>query len=395
MTSLVRSTAALLIVLSLAACDGVTGPGERAQEQLLFLRFATATPRIIPNAGLTTQSTDSVDIYRVNADGTGLQNLTNHPAKYGSVSASPDGRRVVFESDRWENGSIWMNVWVMNSDGTGLKQVTSYHSRYPRWSPDGSRIAFEMVGADERLHVYVANADGSNLVKVSEPALQVAGDGSSTCGGSVLYTRIELVGWLGDGRVAFARGYCGYGYRYFIVNADGSGFTQTDIKLRQVHLSPDGSKILFSEYDGPYVRVKLANADGSGARVLSTQGTHQELPLSSFKDGGYSAWSPDGKRIMFFADSSPERPNVRQYFCSGTVLPYVVNVDGTGVRRLLDSCHGLFNGWSPSGDEVAFTLWPEAEGSPDVYAVRSDGSGAMNLTAGSAWDIDAQWIRRQ
>lgn len=372
MTTCTRLAAALLAVLSLAACDGVLEPGERAQEKLVFLRYADATRKNSPY--------DSLDIYRMNADGTGLQNLTNHLAQYSNVSASPDGRKLMFTSSRGDGQS---RIWTMNSDGTGLKQITNGNSAQPRWSPDGNRIAFGMLGADG-YHVYVMNADGSNATRVSGPAMQVG----SSCPNSTS-TRIDLVGWIPDGRIAFTRGYCGYGYRYFLVNADGSGFTETQIKLYDAHWSPDGSRVVYLSPAETYWRVMVANADGSGARVLSTQGTHQGLPWSN-------SWSPDSKRIVFFADTREDAASERG--CTESVLPYVVNVDGSGVQRLLDSCRGYFNGWSRSGEQVAFTLFPGSgefpTSVPDIHVVNADGSGSVNLTNSPHWESDPIWVRR-
>jgi Tol biopolymer transport system component len=373
----IRLAAALLAGLSLAACDGLFEPGEREQEQLIFKRYADASRQNSPF--------DSLDIYRMNADGTGLRNLTGHLAQYGSLSPSPDGRRVVFQSDRGSSGVA--HVWTMNSDGSGLKQLVTDYSTYPQWSPDGARIAFQKVDA-EGLHVYVVNADGSNPVKVSGPAMQVG----NVCPIANPGTRINLVGWIPDGRVAFTRHYCGFGYRYFLVNADGTGFTETQIKLYEAFWSPDGSRVVFPRPEGGYWRIILMNADGTGARVLSTQGTHQGLPWT-----GYSPWSPDGQRIVFFANTAEVAASDRN--CSETVLPYVVNVDGTGVKRLMDSCRGFFNGWSPSGDQVAFTLFPGTgsfpDNPPDLYVVNADGTEAANLTNNAFWESDAVWLARR
>lgn len=377
MTSRTRLAAALLAVLSLAACDGAIDPGERPQEKVLFLRFTDPARHFGP---------DSLDIHSVNADGTGLRNLTAHPAQYGRLGVSPDGGRVVFHSDR---GGAGTHVWVMNSDGTGLKQLVTGFSRNPLWSPDGTRIAFETVGSDGLLHVYVMNADGHFLRNVSQPAMQVGG----TCGTPATQSRIELVAWLPDGRVGFARHYCGLGYRNFIVNADGTGFTETEIALRDAHFSPDGSQVVSTRFEGGNVRVVVMNADGTGARVLSTQGTYQGLPQISDFRGGHSPWSPDGKRIVFFANTSATF--VSPDACGGSALPYVVNVDGSDVRRLLDSCvYGTFDGWSRSGRQVAFTLFTASSGPPDVHAVNADGTGSTNLTRSPFWELEAEWLPR-
>lgn len=373
----IRFAAALLAALSLAACDGVLEPGERAEDKILFLRYTDASRQNAP--------ADSADIYRVNADGAGVRNLTGHPAQYRGLSPSPDGRSVVFQSDRGSSGVS--HVWTMNSDGTGLKQLVTGHSWYPRWSPDGARIAFMMSGTDGA-HVYVMNADGSNPVKVSAPAMQVGG----SCGTPSPGTRIDLVGWIPDGRVAFTRHYCGFGYRYFIVNADGSGFAETQIKLYEAFWSPDGSKVVFPRPEGGYWRIILMNADGTGARVLSTQGTHQGLPWT-----GYSPWSPDGTRVVFFAHTAQSAPSERH--CSETIHPYVANVDGSGVKRLMDSCRGFFNGWSSSGDKVAFTIFPGTgpfpDNTPDLHVVSADGTGAANVTNSPFWESDSVWLTRE
>ncbi|HYR11790.1 MAG TPA: hypothetical protein VEQ60_28660 [Longimicrobium sp.] len=369
MTSRTRLAAALLAVLSLAACEGVLEPGERDQEQIVFLRYA--------DASRTNSPRDSADIYRINADGTGLRNLTDHLAQYSSVSASPDGRTVLFTSNR---GGTNGRIWRMNSDGSGLRQITTESTGSPRWSPDGNRIAFMMAG-----HVHVVGADGGTPVKVSEPAMQVG----TSCPSSTA-TNIVLVGWIGAGRIAFARGYCGFGYRYFLVNADGTGFVQTDIRLFEAHFSPDGSKVLFPEFEGGFARVMLMNSDGTGRRALVTQGKSQGLPW-----GSYSPWSADGKRIVFFA-SDNAAPIASPQSCTDGALPYVVNVDGSGVKRLMDTCIGFFNGWSASGDHVAFTIFPATApfplSVPDVHVAKSDGTGAVNATNSPFWESDAVWL---
>lgn len=79
---------------------------------------------------------------------------------------------------------------------------------------------------------------------------------------------------------------------------------------------------------------------------------------------------------MFFAHTAKTAPSERN--CSETIHPYVVNVDGSGVRRLMDSCRGFFNGWSSTGDKVAFTIFP--------------GTGPFPVTNTPFWESDPVWL---
>jgi Tol biopolymer transport system component len=58
----------------------------------------------------------------MNADGTGMLQLTNNSAYDGSPRWSPDGKLIAFSSDRAEPDHF--DVYVMRSDGTDARQVT-------------------------------------------------------------------------------------------------------------------------------------------------------------------------------------------------------------------------------------------------------------------------------
>jgi len=68
------------------------------------------------------------EIYIVNADGSGLQRLTNDPAEDGLPTWSPDGNAIAFVSNR---GGPWA-VWAMTPDGSGQRQLFTMEG-----SPDG------------------------------------------------------------------------------------------------------------------------------------------------------------------------------------------------------------------------------------------------------------------
>lgn len=104
------------------------------------------------------------NIYSINLDGTGPTRLTNDPKSIFPACSSTG--KIAFTSSRTGNSDIY----VMNWDGTNQFRVTTntYDEIDAAWSPDGKHIAFSSTLSGDHLHrIHVVNADGSNVVKVS------------------------------------------------------------------------------------------------------------------------------------------------------------------------------------------------------------------------------------
>jgi TolB protein len=69
-------------------------------------------------------------------------------------------------------------------------------------------------------------------------------------------------------------------------------------------------------------------------------------------------WSPDGSQLAFFRTDGI----------------YVVNADGSGMRRLIQE--GQYPDWSPDGRRIAYSL------RGDIYVAAADGTGARSVSAG-------------
>src|SRR4029453_1863821 len=78
-----------------------------------------------------------------------------------------DGRRIVFQmrTTDWPNRGRIPQIWQINADGTGLRRMKTSEAGggFPRWSPDGSAIAYVSQG-----QVSIVSADGGGQRQISK-----------------------------------------------------------------------------------------------------------------------------------------------------------------------------------------------------------------------------------
>ena len=147
------------------------------------------------------------DIYVGRADGSGARRLTLGGGFNVEPAWSPDGSRIAFTSDR---GGAYQ-VWVMESDGSGQRPLTSVGQNFaPDWSPDGSQIVFHSdrdYPDGSQGTIYVMAADGSRQRRVGE----VTGARAS---------------WSRDGRWIAFEGDDNGAQEIYAMRLDGSGLTR-------------------------------------------------------------------------------------------------------------------------------------------------------------------------
>ena len=120
----------------------------------------TATGRIV----FTSTRNGNLEIYTMNADGSGQTNLSNNADFDFWPGWSPDGTKLVFASNRHGNPEIY----VMNANGNNPTRLTDNPAvdDQPTWSVDGTRIAF-FTNRDGNEEIYAIYADGSDPTNLS------------------------------------------------------------------------------------------------------------------------------------------------------------------------------------------------------------------------------------
>ena len=116
---------------------------------------------------------EGFELYVINADGSDPIRLTDKPRIERQHAWSPDGRRIAFTYPRyriigWADDETG-DIYVVNADGSGLTDLTKSQgwNSSPSWSPDGGRIAF-MSDRDKNWGIYVMNADGSEPARLTK-----------------------------------------------------------------------------------------------------------------------------------------------------------------------------------------------------------------------------------
>jgi len=223
---------------------------------------------------------------------------------------APDGKQILYEA-RLPDRSIEIRLTDLETKKRTrsiFKTAPDYtpnHLLTPAWSPDGGAIAFvHKVGGNSE--IFIINADGSHLKKLTNEPLQ---DSSPV--------------FSPDGKEIFFARYFYDKSRLYRMNIDGSNqrrLTEKEGFEVGAAFSPDGRWLAFSgDRMNPESRgldiYLLDTGNPTDEKRLTARRLHESSP----------AFSPDGKRITFIsiADGNPEI--------------YLMNSDGTRLMRLTHS----------------------------------------------------------
>ncbi|MGI4790544.1 MAG: S9 family peptidase [Janthinobacterium lividum] len=277
----------------------------------------------------------------------------------GDVQLSPDGMRVAFVrtiTDKDKN-KYRSALWMVPADGSRpLRQFTGgqWNDSSPRWSPDGSQIAFVSDRKDEAAQIFLIAADGGEAQALT--TLEQGG--------------IQGLHWSPDGsQIAFS-------YR-----ATPAAYTKKAVEERKekglsspprVHTHLFYRLDGFGYFDGSYWQAAVTTMPSGETKILTN---------GDFNCGSVT-WSPDGKTLAFLSDRRPDGDALTEADTQIWTVPA-----GGELSRIAapQSSKGSLT-WSPDGNSFAYT------GNPDVldqWGTNNDrvfvlpasgGSDALDLT---------------
>ncbi len=306
---------------------------------------------------------------------------------------SPDGLTVAYVV--WtidpEANAYRSAIWVAPSDGSGTpRRFTAGDKRdgAPRWSPDGSMLAFTSNRESDQAQLYVMPADGGEPMKLTDLKASVGEPEWSPDGTRIVFTsrvpdaayeeedekkrpprrftrlwfKFDNEGWVGDRR-----------QHVFTVVADGSAepvqLTKGESDHGHPSWSPDGARVAFSAMRHDDWDIYPA----SDIYVVDAGGGEPELMTSTDGSAGTSSWTPDGSSIVYtFSPGVFDEPRHGQI----AVLDMA-----TRERRILTtSLDRTCVPYPPirepfvDGADVVFAV--EDHGNQHLYRVALDGSAA-------------------
>ena len=263
--------------------------------------------------------------------------------RVSDAQVSPDGKWVAFVVtvvDKAEN-LLNSDIWLVSSDGKDSRQLTSSpkHDRHPRWSPDGKRIVFESNrgGSFQLYTIQVDGGEARQLTTLSTEATQPI--------------------WSPDGkRIAFVSAVFPEFSDKPFNESDGLNRKRKEEREKSKVKGRVFTQLLYRHWDswvdGKRQHLFVVPADGGEPRNV-TPGDRDAVPTSrTFSAGDDFDFSPDGKELAYTAPPLPAREEA--WKTDHNIV--VVNLD-TGERKEITAGNPAADGfprYSPDGKYIAY-----------------------------------------
>ncbi|KYG75423.1 amidohydrolase [Roseivirga echinicomitans] len=374
------------------------------------------------------------DIYTMPFKGGQTTRITDGMAYDTHPKFSPDGKSVVFTSDRSGND----NIWTMELESKETKQITKSENenfQSADWSPDGDYIVTSRGRRNLKLFMYHKNG-GGGFELIKEPAGLKLVEPAFSADGRYIYYSQRNGAWNYNAQLPqYQVGMYDRdnGERSTITSRYGSAFTptlspdgkylvygsryeeQTGLVLRdlksgderwlaypvqrddQESIAPLGvlpamtftpdSKELLASYGGKIWRIPVA---GGAAKEIPFQ-VDVELEMGPRLKFNYPISDDENMLVTQIRDAVPSPDGKRMVFTALNRL-YVMDIPSGSPRRITDfEMTEAMPTWSPDGKSIAFVSWSETDGG-SIYKLLMDGRAKpVKLTKESAIYTAPAW----
>jgi TolB protein len=227
------------------------------------------------------------ELWLMDADGANQRALVTSVVIEGAPAWSPGGDRLAFSGfmPGPEVVTLILDIWVVNADGTGLENVTNSTGELmlsPSWAPDGQRLVF----ADTTRELWIVDLATGDQQRITHSPAHESNPSWAPDGTLIAFCSLPVVNQtLGNDDI-------------WVIEPDGSNPTQltTAGNACSSAWSPDSALVAYEIYvfendpPGDYSDVWIMNRDGSNPRNVSNDPTRFNRSPT---------WSPDGQLLAF------------------------------------------------------------------------------------------------
>jgi Tol biopolymer transport system component len=302
------------------------------------------TPAWTPDGGFIvfpSQRAGSLTLWKVPALGGEPEPILVGTGEDTDPEISRDGRRLIYTNTR-------NNFVVTVTDPVTGRQKELYQSRSdlvdPSFSPQGDKIVFFGLAEGGGIHLYIVNADGTNLTQLTRGKGEQNVHPQWSADGSAVYfyqhrptTSFRKISLHDGGITELARGWEWSTHNHAHVNPDGTRIIYTRLDKGQpaatmIRDVTTGGETAFMQLlrfvrwsrDGKFIAGTKIKGEWSEAEITVCPVVGE--PCRALTRGYHPLWSTDGTLIYFFKISSMR---------DGEEL-WAISPDGVGERKILD-----------------------------------------------------------
>ncbi len=265
-----------------------------------------------------------------------------------SLDVSPDGRLIAFDL----LGDIY-TLPIEGGDATPIHEGVSW-SMQPRFSPDGSRIAFtsDAGGGD---NIWTMSVDGSDVAQLTDESFRLMNNPAWTPDGRYVAARKHFTTSrsLGTGEI----------WMYHVKGGSGVQLVERPSEQHQKELgepvfSPDGKHLYYSFDATPGSTFQYAQ-DSNGEVYVIRRYNMETGETDTIVDGAGGAVrpqpSPDGRYLAFVRRIGPDSALFIKDLENGAVRPVYTELDED--LQEVWGVHGLYPGFDWMPDSSAIVFW--------------------------------------